>query len=98
MCAWPLHVKLSDQVTFATSMRQAKERVIEVSGVQANVDLTHLTGSTRSSRFELTVATAKTIHPDPDSLEEVDSSFFPKFTPRPRATTFSVDRMIDIHS
>jgi len=96
MYGWPLHVKRSDRVSFATSRRQAKQEIIMVSGVRENVDLTHLAGETRLNHYDLTVATTKTIHPDPHSLEGVDSSFFSEFTPRPRDTTFRVDRMVGI--
>ena len=98
MYVWQLHVKLSGQVTFGTSKHQTKQGVILLSRVRANVDVTHLAGKARSNRYELTVATAKTIHPEPDSLEEVDSSFFREFTPRSRATTFRVNRIVRIHS
>lgn len=46
----------------------------------------HLAGQTRLNRYELAVATAKAFHLDPDLIKEVDSSFFPALTPRPRDT------------
>ncbi len=55
----------------------------------------HLAGQTRLNRYELAVATAKTFHLDPNLIKEVDSSFFPALTPRPRDTTFRIDRMIE---
>lgn len=55
----------------------------------------HLAGQTRLNRYELAVATAKAFHLDPDLIKEVDSSFFPALTPRPRDTTFRIDRMIE---
>jgi len=55
----------------------------------------HLAGQTRLNRYELAVATAKAFRLDPDLIKEVDSSFFPTLAPRPRDTTFRVDRMIE---
>ncbi len=55
----------------------------------------HIAGQTRLNRFALAVATAKAFHLDPHLIKEVDSSFFPALTPRPRDTTFRCDRMIE---
>lgn len=55
----------------------------------------HLAGQTRLNRYELAVATAKAFHLNPDFIKEVDSSFFPGITARPRDTTFRSDRMIE---
>ena len=55
----------------------------------------HIAGQTRLNRYALAVATAKAFHLDPHLIKEVDSSFFPALTPRPRDTTFSCDRMIE---
>ena len=55
----------------------------------------HLAGQTRLNRYELAVTTAKVFRLNPDLIQEVDSSFFPTLAPRPRDTTFRVDRMIE---
>ena len=55
----------------------------------------HLAGQTRLNRYELAVATAKAFHLDHNLIKEVDSTFFPALAPRPRDTTFRIDRMVE---
>lgn len=48
----------------------------------------HLGGATRVSRFELSVAVARSMGLDESAIEAVPSSAFPSLTPRPVDTTF----------
>ena len=74
--------------------KQAAEAIWQVTKKEV-AGVIHLAGQTRLNRYELAVATAKAFRLDPDLIKEVDSSFFPALTPRPRDTTFRIDRMID---
>lgn len=43
-------------------------------------------------------ALQEAIHPDHQSIEDAETSFFSEFTPAALATTFRIDRTVGIHS
>lgn len=53
----------------------------------------HLAGGTRLNRFDLGLAVAEAFGLDKGLIERVDSSAFPSIAPRPKDTTFVIDRM-----
>lgn len=57
--------------------------------------ITHLAGATRVNRFELAMAAADSFGLNSNLIREVTSDAFPEIAPRPRDTTFVLDKMIN---
>jgi len=57
--------------------------------------ITHLAGATRVNRFELAVATARAFGLNEHLVEEVTSAAFRDLAPRPRDTSFALNKMTE---
>ncbi|MFA6296277.1 MAG: NAD(P)-dependent oxidoreductase [Patescibacteria group bacterium] len=54
----------------------------------------HLAGPKTISRFDLSLNVAKTFKLNQNLIQPVDSSFFPSLAPRPKDTTYQINKMI----